>query len=99
MYLFVDVLKLQLGEIISLELATLFILAIIITPIILGFLSYLNVKKAKFVFYLLELILFVMFLAFTPMDVFIIFVLVSLTSILISYYAGEDFIWYEVLKK
>ena len=49
MYLFVDVLKLQLGEIISLELATLFILAIIITPIILGFLSYLNVKKAKFV--------------------------------------------------
>ena len=99
MYLFVDVLKLQLGEIISLELATLFILAIIITPIILGFLSYLNVKKAKFVFYLLELILFVMFLAFTPIDVFIIFVLVSLTSILISYYAGEDFIWYEVLKK
>ena len=99
MYLFVDVLKLPLGEIISLEIATLFILAIIITPIILGFLSYLNVKKAKFVFYLLELILFVMFLAFTPMDVFIIFVLVSLTSILISYYAGEDFIWYEVLKK
>ena len=99
MYLFVDVLKLQLGEIISLELATLFILAIIITPIILGFLSYLNVKKAKFVFYLLELILFVMFLAFTPMDVFIIFVLVSLTSILISYYAGEDFIWYKKIIK
>ena len=99
MYLFVDVLKLPLGEIISLEIATLFILAIIITPIILGFLSYLNVKKAKFVFYLLELILFVMFLAFTPIDVFIIFVLVSLTSILISYYASEDFIWYEVLKK
>ena len=40
-----------------------------------------------------------MFLAFTPMDVFIIFVLVSLTSILISYYAGEDFIWYKKIIK
>ena len=98
MYLFVDVLKLPLGEIISLEIATLFILAIIITPIILGFLSYLNVKKAKLVFYLLEIIILMMFFVFAPVDVVIIYVLVSLTSIMISYYAGKDFIWFNVLK-
>ena len=31
-------------------------------------------------------------------EVFIIFALVSLTSILVSYFAGYDFVWYRVLK-
>lgn len=98
MYLFVDVLKLPVGDILSLQLASLFIIAIIITPIILGFLSYIPQKNGKMIFYLLEIILLVLFLVFTPFDVFIIFVLVSLTSILISYFSGESFIWYNTIK-
>ncbi|MDO5859590.1 hypothetical protein [Methanobrevibacter sp.] len=97
MYLFVEVLHLPVGDILSLSTATLFILAIILTPIILGFLSYVHIKNAKTIFYLAEAALLVLFLAFTPLDVFLIFVLVSLTSVLISYFAGSDFVWNEVL--
>ena len=98
MYIFVDVLKLPLENIISLELATMFILAIIVTPIILGFLSYIPQKYGNLIFYGLEIVLCILFLIFTPIEVFTIFALVSMTSILVSYFAGYDFVWYRVLK-
>ena len=98
MYLFINVLNMPIENIISLYLATLFVLAIIATPILLGFLSYLEVKKSKSVFYLFEMVFLVLFFVLTPLDVFMIYVLVSLTSILISYFAGEDFIWYKIIK-
>ena len=75
-----------------------YILAIIVTPIILGVLSYIDVNSKKTAFILLEMVFFILFLMFSPLSVFIIFVLITLISILISLYAGEDYFWFRVLK-
>ncbi|PWB88316.1 hypothetical protein [Methanobrevibacter thaueri] len=95
MYLFSFILSLPLGDIVSLYDSILYILAIIATPSILGILSYTN--RSRVMFILLEIIALVLFLAFTPFNVFIVFLVVSLTAILISCYAGPDFVWYDVL--
>lgn len=75
-----------------------YILAIILTPIALGVLSYIDIKAKKIVFALFELIVLVLFLISAPLTVSVIFILVSLTSILISYYDGDEFEWYNILK-
>lgn len=98
MYIFVDVLNLPVGNIISLYIASLLVLAIIATPVLLGFLSYVEIKKSKLVFYLLEIILAALFYAFAPLDVFIIYALITVTSVSVSYFAGEDFIWYKKIR-
>ncbi|WP_297824905.1 hypothetical protein [uncultured Methanobrevibacter sp.] len=97
MYLFIYILRFDVGNLVSLYLASLFVLAIIATPVLLGFLSYIPVGKSKIVFYLFEIIFLVMFLTFAPLDVTIIYILVSITSILISYFAGEEFVWFNVI--
>ena len=96
MYLFIYLLNLQVVPLVSLFDSILYILAIIATPVILGILSYANVFS-KTVFIIAEIIALALFYVFTPLSVFLIFVIVSLTSILISLYAGDDFIWHKVL--
>ena len=96
MYLFIYLLNLQVVPLVSLVDSILYILAIIATPVILGILSYANIFS-KTVFIIAEIIALVLFYVFTPISVFLIFVIVSLTSILISLYAGDDFIWHKVL--
>lgn len=97
-YLFCYLLKFDIGNIISLYDSVLFILAIIATPIILGILSYIHVEKSKIVFYISEIICLGLFVAFTPLSVVLIYVAVSLTSIFISYWAGSEFVWFNVVK-
>ena len=75
-----------------------YILAIITTPVIFGALSYIDIKSKKTVLILLEAACMILFLMFTLLDTFIIFVLITLTSILISLYAGEGYLWFRVLK-
>ena len=96
MYLFIYLLNLQVVPLVSLFDSILYILAIIATPVILGILSYAKVFS-KTVFIIAEIIALALFYVFTPLSVFLIFVIVSLTSILISLYAGDDFIWHKVL--
>ena len=96
-YLFMNVLNVPINGLISLELAVLYILAIVSTPVLLGLLSYSNLKNTKVTFYLFEIIFLALFLIFSPVSVVIIYIIVSITSILISYFAGDDFIWYKVL--
>ncbi len=96
MYLFIYLLNLQVVPLVSLVDSILYILAIIATPVILGILSYAKVFSKK-VFFIAEIIALALFYVFTPLSVFLIFVIVSLTSILISLYAGDDFIWHKVL--
>lgn len=96
MYLFIYLLNLQVVPLVSLFDSILYILAIIATPVILGILSYANIFS-KTVFIIAEIIALALFYVFTPLSVFLIFVIVSLTSILISLYAGDDFIWHKVL--
>lgn len=95
MYLFSFILNMPLENIVSLYDSILYILAIIITPIILGVLSYTN--KSRVMFIILDIIALALFLAFAPLNVFIVFLVVSLASIFISLYAGNDFVWFEVL--
>ena len=95
MYLFMNVLNLPIPGMISLTDSILYILAIITTPVILGILSYTN--KSKGLFVVAELICLALFVLFTPANIWIIFVIITLAAVLISYFAGEEFIWNEVL--
>ena len=82
---------------ISLEMSILYILAIIATPVILGILTYIDIKNKRTIFILSEIILFALFLMLMPLDVFAIFVIITSVSLLITYYAGSEFIWYQTL--
>ena len=97
MYLYMIVFAMPIYGMVSLEMSILYILAIIITPVILGLLSYSDIEHTKMVFIISEIVLFVVFLMFMPLSVFIIFVLITLTSVLISLYAGSEFVWFRVL--
>lgn len=97
MYLFMTVLNLPVANLVSLYDSILYILAIILTPIALGILSYVKVNNPLKTFIISEIILLILFFTLTPVSVFLIFVLTTLTSVLISFYAGDDFIWYKIL--
>ena len=98
MYLYKYLFNMPVDGMISLEMSILYILAIIIVPIILGILSYSNIGHKKTVFYVSAAIVLVMFLMFMPLTVTLIYVIISLTSILVSYFAGSEFVWFNVLK-
>lgn len=97
MYLYMYLFNMPIDGMISLEMSILYILAIIITPVILGILSYSNIKNTNKTFILSEIICFIFFLVMMPLGVFEVFVLITLISILISLYAGDDFVWFRVL--
>ena len=94
MYLFMYLFNMPITGIESLEMSILYILAIVMTPIVLGVLSYLSPKRLLFI--IAEIVMLLLF-RLTPISVFTVFILVSLTSFLISLYAGSDFIGYKVL--
>ncbi len=97
MYLYMYLFNMPITDMISLEMSIFFILAIIATPIVLGILSYIDVKNKRLIFIISEILLFALFLILMPFDVFTIFIIITLVSILISYFAGEEFVWYDVL--
>lgn len=97
MYLYMYLFSMPIEGLVSLEMSILYILAIIATPVILGILSYRNISNAKRVFWILEIVFLVMFLMFAPVEVLIIYILISLTSVVISYFAGDDFVWFRVM--
>ena len=98
MYLFMNVLNMPIDGMISLEMSIFYILAIIAVPVILGILSYSGIKNKKTVFWISSIVILIAFIALMPIEVTAIYVLITLTSILISLYAGEDFVWFRVLK-
>lgn len=67
------------------------------TPVLLGILSYIKFSHPLKTFVIVEIILVIGFFALTPVNVFMIFVLTTLTTVLVSFYAGDDFIWYRIL--
>jgi hypothetical protein len=64
---------------------------------LLGFLSYIKTGHPQKIFIIGEAILLAAFLFLTPSGTFMIFVLTTLTSVLISLYAGDDFIWNKII--
>lgn len=97
MYLYIFIFNIHISGIISLVLSILYVLAIIITPIILGILSYSSIGNRKAAFYISSLAVLVVFAVFLPVDVTVIYVLIALTSIGVSYFAGPEFAWFNVL--
>lgn len=97
MYLFMSILNLPVHNLVSLFDSILYILAIIMTPVVLGILSYVKAENPFKTFILAEIVLLILFVLFTPASVFMIFVLTTLASILISIYAGDDFIWFKIV--
>ena len=97
MYLYIYIFNIHISGIISLVLSILYVLTIIITPIILGILSYSSIGNTKAAFYISSLAVLVVFAVFLPVDVTVIYVLIALTSIGVSYFAGPEFAWFNVL--
>lgn len=97
MYIYMYLFNMPITGMTSLEMSIFYILAIIATPIVLGILSYIDVKNKRPIFIVSEILLFALFLMLMPFDVFIIFVLITLTSLLISLSAGDEFVWYDVI--
>ena len=96
MYLFMYLLNLPVSGLISLYDSILYILAIISTPVLLGVLSYVKVENPLKTFTIAEIVLLILFYLLTPSTVFFIFILTTLASVLVSFYAGDDFIWRKV---
>ena len=97
MYLFMNILDLPVANLTGLFDSLLYILAIILTPILLGLLSYIKTAHPQKMFIICEIILLAMFFFLTPSSIFLIFALTTLTSVLISMYAGDDFIWWRII--
>ena len=97
MYLYMYLFNMPIDGMVSLEMSILYILAIIIVPIILGILSYSSIANKKTIFYVSAAMVLVMFLMLMPLTVTIIYVIIAVTSILVSYFAGPDFVWFNVL--
>ena len=74
-----------------------YILAIIFTPIVFGVLSYANVLDRK-IFIVIEIIGLILFLMHSPFNVLLIYVVISITCILVSLFAGEDYPWFRIIK-
>ena len=98
MYLFITLFKFDVIAMTPLIYSIYFILAIIFTPVVLGILSYGSFSNKKRLFIISEIVGLALFLVFMPLDVFLIFVIISLASILISLYAGDEFVWFNVMK-
>ena len=98
MYLFITLFRFDVIAMTPLIDSTYFILAIIYTPVILGILSYGSFSNKKRLFIISEIVGLALFLVFMPFEVFLIFVIISLASILISLYAGDEFVWFNVMK-
>ncbi|MBR3112507.1 MAG: hypothetical protein IKH29_02195 [Methanobrevibacter sp.] len=98
MYLFITLFRFDVIAMTPLIDSIYFILAIIFTPVVLGILSYGSFSNKKRLFIISEIVGLALFLVFMPFDVFLIFVIISLASILISLYAGDEFVWFNVMK-
>lgn len=98
MYLFISLFNFNAGNLVPLIDCIWYILSIIFTPVILGILAYSNINIKKTVFNVVTIIGFVVFLVSAPLSAFIVYIVVYLTSYFISLYAGNAFIWFDILK-
>ena len=98
MYLFIHLFNFNVSGLVPFADCIWYILAIIFTPIVFGILSYVNVSRKRMLFICAEIIGLILFLLFSPLSVVFIYLAISITSVLVSIYAGEDYVWFKVLK-
>ena len=100
-YLYMDLLHLPVYNLVPLVECLWIILGLIFAPIILGILTILNdngKSNTKAIFYLLCILAIVFFIFFAPLSALIILILEIITSILVSYYGGENFSWFRAIR-
>ena len=96
-FLILDVFNIELAYIQPLGNIIWLVLAIIMTPMILGALSYIKIPNRKMIFYLSQVALIVFFLIFAPFEAFIMLILIMAVCIIIGHLAGKDYSWSEII--
>ncbi|MBO7443636.1 MAG: hypothetical protein J6T69_02300, partial [Methanobrevibacter sp.] len=77
------------------------ILGLILAPIVLGILTILKDNgnnNTKAIFYLLCVLAIVFFIFLAPQSALITLILAIITSILVSYFGGENFSWFRAIR-
>lgn len=100
-YLYMDLLNLPVSGLVPLGECLWIILAIILSPIVLGILTVLNdygIKNTRRIFYLFCIVAILFFMFFAPESALITFVLTYIVSVLVSYFGGENFSWFRAIK-
>ncbi|MBO5966685.1 MAG: hypothetical protein J6U90_00920 [Methanobrevibacter sp.] len=100
-YLYMDLLHLPVYNLVPLGECLWIILGLIFAPIVLGILTILNdngKSNTKAIFYLLCILAIAFFAFFAPQSALIILILATVTSILVSYYGGENFSWFRAIR-
>lgn len=100
-YLYMDLLHLPVYNLVPLGECLWIILGLIFAPIVLGILTILNdngKNNTKAIFYLLCILAIAFFAFFAPQSALIILILATVTSILVSYYGGENFSWFRAIR-
>lgn len=100
-YLYMDLLHLPVYNLVPLGECLWIILGLIFAPIVLGILTVLNdngKSNTKAIFYLLCILAIAFFAFFAPQSALIILILATVTSILVSYYGGENFSWFRAIR-
>ena len=98
MYLYIYLFNFNVSGLVPFADCIWYVLAIIFTPIVFGILSYIDVSAKRGMFICAEIIGLIFFLLFSPFSVALIYIIISITSVLVSLYAGEDYAWFRVLK-
>ena len=100
-YLYMDLLHLPVYNLVPLGECLWIILGLIFAPIVLGILTILNdngKSNTKAIFYILCILAIAFFAFFAPQSALIILILATVTSILVSYYGGENFSWFRAIR-
>ena len=100
-YLYMDLLNKPVYNLVPLGECLWIILGLIFAPILLGILTILNDNgkdNTKALFYLLCVLAIVFFIFFAPQSALITLILTIITSILVSYFGGENFSWFRAIQ-
>ena len=100
-YLYMDLLNKPVYNLAPLGECLWIILGLIFAPILLGILTILNdngKSNTKAIFYLLSVLAIAFFIFFAPQSALITLILTIITSILVSYFGGENFSWYRAIR-
>lgn len=97
MFLIFDVFNINIAYIQSLTNVIWLILSIILTPITLGVLSYIEIDSKKIVFYFTQAVLLISFLILAPLEAVIILILIMAICIVIGCRADDDYPWKRII--
>ena len=100
-YLYMDLLNLPVYNLVPLTECLWIILGLVFAPVLLGILTILKddgINHTKAIFYLLCFLAIIFFLSFGPQSALITLILAVITSILVSYFGGENFSWFRAIR-